>query len=274
MGQIVVNTSACSRCGICQKACPARIIQLHKESRYPYIPEEDVPYCIDCGHCAVYCPRLALTHDYAPTFEKSPPYRRPDITTEQVEMYLKGRRSVRLFADAPVEREKILRIMDTVRYSPTAVNMQQVKWVIVHDTAKVKKLVDLTIDWMKYLIATKSPEAEMLNAAEAVDEWANGRDTVFRNAPHLAAVYTPTTNSFAEKDAMIALSYLDVTLPAFGLGGFWTGYFKFAADAWAPIREELGIPEDHRIVYGIAFGNAKHPINAIPERKPADIIWR
>lgn len=274
MGQIIVNQKKCTRCGICRDVCPARIIELPADAACPRIPDEKSGSCINCGHCEVFCPSGALTHEYSVCCGQPTVYRNPGITAEQLELYIKSRRSVRNFTDQLAEKETLEKLMGIVRYAPTAVNLQQVKWVIVHDPDKTRELARLSVDWMRHLIETDAPMADMLGATAAIEAWENGADTIFRHAPHLAAVYAPDDNSFAEKDAMIALSYLDLTLPSFGLGGFWTGYFKFAADAWPPILKELGIPEGHHIVYALAFGYQKYPVTGIPARKQPDILWK
>lgn len=274
MGQITVDQKKCTKCGICHQVCPALIIEPANVAAFPYIPQEQVSRCIDCGHCEVFCPSEALSHEYTVASGAKAIYQNPDITAKQIEMYIKSRRSVRNFMDKPVEKEKIEKIMDIVRYAPTAVNMQQVKWVVVHDAKETKNLARLSIDWMKNLVENKSPIAKMLNAESAINAWDNGRDTIFRNAPHLAVAYAPNDNQFAEIDAMIALSYLDLTLPGFDLGGFWAGYFKFAADSWAPIRKELSFPDDQHVVHAIAFGYQKYRVSELPKRKPSNIIWK
>ncbi len=274
MGQIIVDEKKCTKCSICQQVCPAAIIEPARGASFPNIPQEKVSSCIECGHCEVFCPTEALTHTYDIATGENSVYGNPGITAEQIEMYIKSRRSVRNFSDRLVEKEKIEKIMDIVRYAPTAVNIQQVKWIVVHDADETKKLAKLSIDWMKNLVETNSPMAEMLNSGKAINAWENGGDTIFRKAPHLAVAYAPNENPFAEKDAMIALSYFDLTLPGFNLGGFWAGYFKFASDAWEPIRKELGIPDDHHVVYAIAFGYQKFHVSGIPKRKPSDILWK
>ena len=46
---------------------------------------------------------------------------------------LQHRRSVRVYLDRPVEREKILKCLEAARLAPSAVNMQPWKYVVVDD---------------------------------------------------------------------------------------------------------------------------------------------
>jgi len=80
----------------------------------------------------------------------------------QVEYFLKGRRSIRVFKKDIVEPSVIERVIDSARYAPSGINRQPVRWVILHDTAKVKELARETIEWMKQLISDESPMAESL----------------------------------------------------------------------------------------------------------------
>jgi nitroreductase len=53
---------------------------------------------------------------------------------------IRHRRSIRLFLDKPVEREKILRCLEAARLAPSAVNLQPWKFIVVDDKKTGEKL--------------------------------------------------------------------------------------------------------------------------------------
>ncbi|WP_303841330.1 4Fe-4S binding protein [Anaerotruncus colihominis] len=50
-----VDASACIKCGICQRYCPADVITIHKDQ--PDCVEFMWDYCKGCGICANECPK-------------------------------------------------------------------------------------------------------------------------------------------------------------------------------------------------------------------------
>jgi nitroreductase len=48
----------------------------------------------------------------------------------------------------------------------------------------------------------------------------------------------------------IALTYLELAAPAFGLGTCWGGFLNAAANAWSPVQKTLALPEGNTS-YGV-----------------------
>ncbi len=46
--------------------------------------------------------------------------------------------------------------MDVARYAPNGANRQVIRWVVVNDPAKVHRMAEMTIDWMK-VVKEKAP---------------------------------------------------------------------------------------------------------------------
>lgn len=58
--QVLVNSAACSACGLCSRFCPTGALQLTSETNaftLQFMPR----LCIDCGICAQACPEKAIT---------------------------------------------------------------------------------------------------------------------------------------------------------------------------------------------------------------------
>ncbi len=271
MSKVILDKEACIKCNICVESCPYSIIGLDKSS-FPELSQEGEAVCNFCGACEAFCPKSAITLDFQLQEEKQS--YKASINEEQISSYLKARRSVRRFKDIAVEKEKLERLMETVRYAPTGMNLQQVKWIMIYDTNELRKLTGLAVDWMRALANSDSPVKEAFRAELIVKAWESGIDNICRSAPHLLIACTPTDGMASSNDGIIALSYFDAALPAFGLGGFWAGFFTVASMNWQALQSALQIPEGYKVSYAIAFGYPKYTVHNIPRRNPLSISWR
>jgi nitroreductase len=186
--------------------------------------------------------------------------------------YLKKRRSVRHFTKDTVPKEKILEILDIVRYAASGGNGQPVQWIVVHDQERVKKIAGLTVEWMKTLKNTNHPMSGYVPVL--IGAWESGRDVICRDAPHLLFAHIPEGNPVASVDAIIALTHFDVAAPAFGIGTCWAGFVAMAAASYEPLQKELGLPVGRKCAYAMMFGYPQYKIYGIPRRNPVAVTWR
>lgn len=65
MGKINVIFDKCKGCGLCENACPQKIIQIQKDkiNSHGYFTAVCIndDKCIGCAMCAVMCPECAIT---------------------------------------------------------------------------------------------------------------------------------------------------------------------------------------------------------------------
>ena len=150
----------------------------------------------------------------------------------------------------------------------TGSNRQPVQWLVVHDSDEVHKLAGQVIDWMRHL-ASENPSGG--SWSRIVATWDAGVDYICRGAPHLIIAHAPKGSSTT--DCAIALTYLELAAPAFGLGTCWGGFLNAAANAWPSVQETLSLPEGN-ISYGVMMvGYPKYEYHRLPLRNEAEIIW-
>jgi nitroreductase len=72
----------------------------------------------------------------------------------------------------------------------------------------------------------------------------------------------------------LALAYLELAAPSFGLGACWAGHFNAAANSWPPMQEALGLPHKDISFGAMMVGYPKFKYQRLPLRKEAAITWR
>jgi len=273
MSLLIIDQEKCKKDEFCIRECPAVIIRFSAVDGYPELVEGGDLACIRCGHCVAACPHGALSHTDVPV-EASPEIRDPlNIDEAQAEQFLRSRRSVRVFKDKPVEKEKIQRLIEVARYAPTGGNSQAVEWLAVTDKARLKKIAGLTVDWVRQLakdpkVVAAAPYLPMIVAA-----WDAGYDSVLRNAPAIIVASAPVEIMSGQVDVTIAMTYLDLMAPALGLGACWAGLLQGALTASPSLKSEVGMPADHPHHYPVMLGYNDIKYFRLPERKPPKIVY-
>jgi nitroreductase/NAD-dependent dihydropyrimidine dehydrogenase PreA subunit len=273
MPLFVADPARCNRDGVCVAECPTRIIELGPEDSAPHIPADAEEFCRHCGHCVAVCSHRAVTFD-GTTPEQLPPVRTDWLPgPEQVEHFLRARRSIRSFTPRPVEPERLAKLLDIARFAPSASNRQPVRWLVVEEAGEVRRLAGLTVDWLRAGQAAQPPAAQR-SLQRFISGWDSGLDMVCRGAPHLFVACATADSAWAAADCAIALTYLELAAPSFGLGACWGGILTNAARQWAPLQEALALPDGLAVYGAMMVGHPRHRFRRLPERNPAQITWR
>ncbi len=274
MAFLKIDPDKCNNDNICIEVCPVKILHVSKETGLPDVMDGAEPFCIACGHCVAVCPTSALSHPRMSP-DDCPPVR-PELIPdpEKAEYFLRYRRSIRVYKDKPVEKDIIGELIRIASHAPSGHNTQPVRWIVVYEKEEVKRLSGMVVDWMKDLLEKAPGYAKQLHMDLVAAAWDAGIDTVCRDAPHLVLACGAKGDKVAETACTIAMTYLDLAAPSFGLGSCFAGFFSAAAALWPPLQDALALPDNNICYSAVMLGYPRYRYKRMCARNKPRIEWR
>lgn len=158
------------------------------------------------------------------------------------------RHSVRSFAQKPVERQKLERILEAAIAAPSARNIQETRFVVVTDPEKIRQL------------AFKASGQPFIAQAPALICCCTDSDRSSMSCGHPRYAI----------DAAISLEHVALAAVAEGLGGCWIGAFSPEK-----VRRVMGIPQRVEVVELYVLGYPNSGRAPMRKRKPAEevVCW-
>ena len=270
---VKVDEKKCTVCGLCVSDCSRKAITIGSEK---LLLNREV--CNLCGHCVAICPMDAVVIEGTDMEDvESSNLKDSALDPESLMRAIKGRRSVRFFKDQEIEQEKIDKIIQAGRYSPTASNNQGVSYVVVRD--KIQELRILGFEGLKMLgestLANPSSSQQQKNTAKKWiamhDNYHNnpGKDrSLFYNSPLIIVIVGDN-----DVDGSLAASKMELMVYALGLGMIYSGFFTRAAKIYNKINEFLRIPENRKVVTCLVIGYPDIDYKRTCPRKKAEVMY-
>ncbi|MBU1565972.1 MAG: nitroreductase family protein [Proteobacteria bacterium] len=267
MKLLQIDENTCDQDGLCAAICPAGLIGF-SPGQFPESVADAEDVCIRCGHCVAVCPSGSLSHrEMAAAL--CPPVRKELLpTAEQCEHFLRNRRSIRNFKQESISREELQRLIEVARYAPSGHNSQGVKWLVLGNRDDLHRLAGIVADWMRVMLERMPEFARSLFMDKTLARWDQGIDGILRNAPTLVITFAEKDDRMAQTTCTIALSHLELTATAMGLGCCWAGFFNAAASNFLPLREALALPVDQQVFGAMMVGHPRFEYHRLPLRTP------
>jgi len=263
-----VDEERCIQCGECAADCPAGVIAMEG---MPTFNEEGG--CYGCQHCLAVCPTGAVSI-LGKNPDDSLALAGAFPAPEQMTALIKGRRSVRRYGEEEVAAGLIDELLDVAGHAPTGVNAQGVLFTVVKERAVMDALRREVVERIGGLKDSGGLPAGLVGKymGGAVKLWREeGRDIIFRGAPHLLVTSAPKAAPCPVQDALIALTTFQMMAHAHGLGTVWDGMFMMALSLCPDLAGRIGIPEDHLVGYAMVFGRPAVEYHRTVQRGPARV---
>ncbi|SPD73267.1 conserved hypothetical protein [uncultured Desulfobacterium sp.] len=249
-----VNTEDCKGCGQCVRVCVARVFELREKKSVVRYGEN----CFACGQCWAACPEKAVIQDEVVTAENQIPGPAPAVSPDMLRMLIRERRSTRLFTDKPVTKEELLQIIEAGRYTPSATNRQNVRYIVLSDKETVSQLRSLVEEFLERTFKAvqnkvMAPFLKMRMGSSGLDAlryYAVGYQLAQDNKEKEAyfplpfgtaviIVHAESDDYFGPFNCSTALSNCSLMAHSMGLGSCFLGFVQIGANADKNIKNWL-----------------------------------
>lgn len=185
---------------------------------------------------------------------------------------IKKRRSVRFFHSKPVERAKVITIIEAGNQAPSAGNLQPWRFIIVEDEAIKKLLLGVTLSkWHKiidYLKNTRPDYYEEIMFESRYNELEEPKDPIYFHAPII--LFVIALRRYAV-DCALACQNIMLSAYSLGLGTCYVGFGAMVTDN-EEIRKILEL-KDNEQIHPIVLGYPKEDLPRRPPKKEPQIKW-
>lgn len=285
---IAVNQEKCIKCGACMELCLSAEVFKRINGRVEAVSPER---CWQCGQCVAACPRSAVLHSGF-TLEECPTVSTHSVSIDDMTAIFRSRRSLRVFCNKPVERDKVEKLIDISRWVPSAQNEQSVDWLAIDDPERIKYYSRRTVEallqtaklvknpLLRPFISMAVGKEQMKKALESINELdglakkqLKGKDLVFYNAPVVLVAHVPKGSYFGRDNVVYAAYNLMLAAQKMNLGTCQIGFFNVALDRSRTLRKELGLPSDRQAELTLVLGYPEYGYyRTVPRRKP-EVVW-
>lgn len=267
MDLVKIDQLKCKQCGICVQLCPPRVLKMGKLGPVATRPE----LCMACGHCVAVCPSDAIDNINAPRAKQTELKNFPVIDAQTAQDFMKSRRSTRKFKDVEISRDKIIELLDIARFAPTASNSQGISYIIIDDKKLLKKITDVTMNWMECQLDYQSHWSFPYHVHDYKE---TGLDVILHDAPVLIVATAPEIHKNGRENTIFSLAYLELYATALGLGSVWAGLLEMCAFSnYAPLIELFHIQENYVFTGAVMVGIPLYRFKRLVDRNPLQFSW-
>lgn len=248
MNPIDIDADKCIACSKCIDDCPNSYLFL--ESDEVHTSQKG---CMECGHCYAICPQGAITMTNYDSIDEEVVLM-SEIDPDTLLNAMKSRRTIRQFKPEPVEEEKIEKILEAGRYSPTGANRQMVSYTILG--SKQREAEEICLSLFRKGKKFGSTFASYLKRIEIDD------DFFFKGAPLVIVVSSKST-----VDAGLASSYMEIMAESLGLGVLYSGFFVACCKMSRKLKKLLELERGYDVVTCMVIGYPDVKYKRIAPRK-------
>jgi nitroreductase len=186
-----------------------------------------------------------------------------DISVMELDVCIRGRRSVRAYRDEAVPKEKIEAVLEAGTWAPTGMDRQPWKFIVIEDKGLIRYVSDET----KKVVREMMPQM-----AKSMD---TDKDVICYGAPALILVCAQADKMWGQVnllDSVLAAQNMFLKAHELGLGTCYMGFVAFLSSKPDVVRK-MGVPEGHELMVPFILGIPKAKPGAGKRRKPDIIKW-
>ncbi len=248
MNPITVDAEKCVVCLRCINDCP---------NSYLYVENDEIHTnqkgCIECGHCFAICPQGAIAMT-GYDFIDEEVVMMSEIDSDTLLDAMRSRRTIRQFKPDPVEEEKIEKILQAGRYSPTGANKQMVSYTILG--SRQREAEEICLSLFRKGKKFGSAFASYIKRIEIDDNF------FFKGAPLVIVVSSKST-----VDGGLASSYMEIMAESMGLGVLYSGFFVMCSKMSRKLKKLLELEKGYDVVTCMVIGYPDVKYQRIAPRK-------
>jgi nitroreductase len=181
----------------------------------------------------------------------------------ELDVCIKGRRSVRAYTDEPVSKEQMETVLEAGTWAPTGMAREPWRFIIVED----KNLLKLVSDETKGCVREMMPPLAKQFATEA--------DIVCYNAPALVLVCTEKDAQWANinlLDSVLAAQNMFLKAYELGLGTCYMGFVNLL-NSKPDVLRKIGVPANCDLMVPFIIGHPKTKQGKSKRNKPNIVKW-
>lgn len=181
----------------------------------------------------------------------------------ELDVCIKGRRSVRCYTKEPVSKEQIEAILEAGVWAPTAMAREPWRFIIVED----EKLINYVSDETKVVVQQMMPLL--------AERYKTKEDIICYNAPVLILVCAekdPQWNTMNRVDCALAAQNMFLKAYELRLGTCYMGFVSLL-NSKPDILRKIGVPENCELMVPFILGHPETKRGTSKRKKPNILKW-
>ncbi len=181
----------------------------------------------------------------------------------ELDICIKGRRSVRAYTDEPVSKEQIEKVLEAGTWAPTAMYREPCRFIVIEN----KELIKYVSDETKLVVQQMMPPV--------AKQFATKEDIVCYNAPVLVLVCTEKDQQWSSVnliDSVLAAQNMFLKAYELGLGTCYMGFISFLSSK-PDVLKKIGVPENYDLMVPFILGHPKTEQSPTKRKEPNVLKW-
>jgi nitroreductase len=181
----------------------------------------------------------------------------------ELDVCIKGRRSVRAYTEEPVSKELIEAVLGAGVWAPTGMGREPWRFIVIED----KTLIKLVSDETKIVVKQMMPDL--------AGQFSTDADVICYDAPVLVFVCTEKDPQWAHVnllDSVLAAQNMFLKAYELGLGTCYMGFVALLSNKPEVLRK-LGVPENCELSVPFIIGHPKIEQGQGNRQKPKILKW-